>query len=121
LYDAKADEPRAADVSLSINDNGGGDCFGVDRGCDFVGSIPSPVPLVLLIGDDEEEVDTFDLTWSHTNSSSSTNSRESGEAEAYFRIDSTSVVMYCRLASVLESPELAFHASLATVSPDLIA
>lgn len=44
-------------------------------------------------GEDEEDDGTLDLTWSQTNSSSATSSRESGEGEAYLCMVSIRVVM----------------------------
>lgn len=49
---------------------------------------------MVCIGEDEDDEGTLDLTWSHTNSSSATSSRESGDDEAYLCIVSMSVVMY---------------------------
>jgi hypothetical protein len=63
-------------------------------------------------GEDELLEETLVFTWSHTNSSSSTSSFESGDFEAYFLMVSMSVVMYRRLASVRDRPEEDFHASL---------
>jgi len=71
-----------------------------------------PRPEWLCTGEEELLDETFDLTWSQTNSSSSTSSRESGEVYAYLRIVSIRVVIYRRFASVLERPEHDFHASL---------
>jgi hypothetical protein len=88
---------------------GGGGCGG---DCDSVAGWVIPRPEVLWTGEDELLDDTLDLTWSHTNSNSSTSSRESGEVDAYFRMVSIRVVMYRRFASVLERPEHDFHASL---------
>jgi len=44
-------------------------------------------------GEEEDEEGTLDFTWSQTNSSSATSSRESGEGEAYLCMVSMSVVM----------------------------
>jgi hypothetical protein len=56
------------------------------------------------------------LTWSHTNSSSATSSRESGEGDAYSFIASSNVWIYRRLASVRERPFCCFQASLISFS-----
>jgi hypothetical protein len=44
-------------------------------------------------GEEDEEDGTLDFTWSQTNSSSATSSRESGEGEANLCIVSMRVVM----------------------------
>lgn len=57
------------------------------------------------------------FTWSHTNSSSETSSRASGEGEAYLCIVLIRVDMYLRFASVRERLDCAFHASLYSRQP----
>ncbi len=78
----------------------------------------SPMGPGACSGDEEDEEGTLDLTWSHTNSSSATSSRESGDREAYLCMVSMSVVMYFRLASVRERPFCRFHASLCRGNQD---
>lgn len=64
------------------------------------------------IGDEEEDDGTLFFTWSHTNSSSDTSSRASGEGEAYLCMVLMRVEMYFRFASVRERLDCAFHESL---------